>query len=157
MMPDQSLLLLFDEVRHKTLRLLQDVSEEQARWSPPGLANHILWHAGHCYVLVETLTLEATGGRPQIPAGWFEKFSWHSDPRAVTAEHWPPLAQVAAALARQHTRLRQMIAGLGDEQLAAAMPGNPRRTVRYAIIHGLHDEACHAGEIWLLRKLQHKG
>ena len=28
------------------------------------------------------------------------------------------------------------------------------RTVRYNILHGLHDEANHQGEMWLLHKLQ---
>jgi hypothetical protein len=58
-MSDQSLLLLLDEVRGKTVRLLQGVSEKEARWSPPGLHNHVLWHAGQSYVLVESLAMEA--------------------------------------------------------------------------------------------------
>src|SRR5271157_1534891 len=52
-MPDKCLLLLLDEVRAKTLRILKSVPAEHARWAPPGLHNTILWHAGHAYVLVE--------------------------------------------------------------------------------------------------------
>jgi len=88
---DQSLLLLLDEVRGKTLRLLQDVTGKDARWFPPGLHNHILWHAGHSYVLVESLAMEATGQQPDIPEGWFEMFSWKSDPARVAPDRWPPL------------------------------------------------------------------
>jgi len=152
-MSDRSLLLLLDEVRGKTLRLLQGVGEKEARWSPPGLHNHILWHAGHSYVLVESLTMEAVGQQPQIPDGWFEIFSWRSDPARVAADRWPPLSKVVAQLTQQHLRLRQVVEGLSDEQLSSPMLGNRNRTVRYAILHGLHDEACHSGEIWLLRKL----
>ena len=27
------------------------------------------------------------------------------------------------------------------------------QTVRRKIVHAIHDEACHSGEIWLLRKM----
>jgi hypothetical protein len=43
---DASLLTMFDEVRGKTLRLVQ-VEPRQALWTPPGTSNSILWHAGH--------------------------------------------------------------------------------------------------------------
>jgi hypothetical protein len=152
-MSDQSLLLLLDEVRGKTLRLLQGVTDQEAQRSPRGLHNHILWHAGHSYVLVESLAMEAIGNKPEIPEGWFDIFSWKSDPGRVAPDRWPPLAQVAARLAEQHLRLRQMIEPLSPEQLSSPISGNPSRTIRYAIVHGLHDEACHSGEIWLLRKL----
>lgn len=56
-MPDKCLLLLLDEVRAKTLRILKSVPAEHACWAPPGLQNTILWHAGHAYVLVEGLTM----------------------------------------------------------------------------------------------------
>jgi hypothetical protein len=152
-MPDQSLLLLLDEVRGKTLRRLQGVTDKEARWSPPDLQNRILWHAGHRFVLVESLTMEAVGDQPQFPEGWFEMFSWKSDPAKVAPDRWSPLAEVVVQLTDQHARLRQVIEGLSDEQLSSPLPGRGNRTVRYAILHGLHDEACHSGEIWLLRKL----
>jgi hypothetical protein len=152
-MSDQSLLLLLDEVRGKTLRLLHGLSEEEAQWAPPRLHNHILWHAGHSYVLVESLVMEARDDRPQIPDGWFDMFSWWSDPHRIVSDRWPPLAKVVAQLTQQHVRLRRVIERLTEEQLASPMPGNANRIVRYAIVHGLHDEACHSGEIWLLRKL----
>ena len=152
-MSDQSLLMLLDEVRGKTVRILRDVLDEESHWAPPGLHNHILWHAGHSYVLVESLAMEATGQQPDIPEGWFEMFSWKSDPARVPPDRWPPLARVVAQLTEQHLRLRQVIEGLGEEQLSGPVPGKTHRTVRSAIVHGLHDEACHSGEIWLLRKL----
>ena len=66
-MPDQSLLLLLDEVRGKTLRLLHAVTDQEAHWPPPELHNHILWHAGHSFVLVESLAMEAVGDLPADP------------------------------------------------------------------------------------------
>jgi DinB family protein len=153
-MPDKSLTVLLDEVRGKTLHLLQEVTRPQAVWAPPGLQNTILWHAGHSFMLAEWLTMKALGREPQLPEGWFEMFSWESRPALVASDRWPPLAEVITELKTQHLRLRHVIGALTDEELDRPSLSNPHRTVRSSIVHGLHDEACHSGEIYLLRKLQ---
>ena len=43
---------------------------------------------------------------------------------------------------------------LSPQQLSLVIDPARNRTVRYNILHGLHDEAGHQGEMWLLRKLQ---
>ena len=152
-MPDQTLLTLADEVRAKTLRRLDGVTEEAARFTA-GLSNSILWHAGHALMLVEHLCiLPATGGTPQYPQGWFEMFGWQSRPAAVPADAWPALAEVAEHLREQWRRLRSTIEPLAAADLARLIDASGGRTLRYSIVHGLHDEACHQGEIHLLRKL----
>jgi hypothetical protein len=156
-MPDDTLIMLLDEVRSKTLRFVQGVSDEEARWTPPDLHNSILWHAGHCYILAEWLALGAIGRNPEAPAHWFETFSWQSQPTRVSPVRWPSLDEVIARLADQHSRLRRVIGDLSEDQLFETAAGNPGRTVRFSILHALHDEACHCGEILLLRKLQGLG
>lgn len=152
-MPDQTLLLLLNDVRRKTLELLTGVSDRQARWAPPGLDNTILWHAGHSYILLEWLTAQALGREPQSPDGWFEMFSWQSRPETVPPDRWPPLQDVVRQLQHQHERLGAVIAVLTDEQLDEPVAGRLGHTARSFIVHALHDEACHGGEIWLLLKL----
>ena len=156
-MADPSLLLLLDEVRGKTVRLLETVAAEDATWAPPGLQNTILWHAGHSYFLLEWLANKALGRKARIPAGWFEMFSWDSLPGEIAADRWPPLAEVIAALNGQHERMRQTIGGLTSEELDQPSARNPAKAVRYDILHALHDEACHSGEIHLLHKLRAAG
>ena len=153
-MPDETLLLLLDEVRHRTLKLLDGLTDAQARWAPPGLHNSILWHAGHSYILLEWFTMQALGAQPACPEHWFETFSWASRPASVPADRWPPLEQVVQELRVQHGRIRKIVSNLSDEELASPSFHAPEQTVRYRIVHALHDEACHSGEIWLLRKLQ---
>jgi len=153
-MPDQSLMLLLDEVRGRTLRKLDSISSESTRWAPPGLQNTILWHAGHAYFLLEWLTMQALGRTPHIPDGWYEMFSWDSRPDEVPSGRWPSLTEVIPRLRDQHERMSRIIRGLSDEQLNQPAVGHPDHTVRNAILHALHDEACHSGEIHLLRKLQ---
>jgi hypothetical protein len=152
-MADRSLLLLWDEVRRKTLLLLEGVTDEQARWAPPGLANTILWHAGHCRVMVEWLVMPALGHQPQAPDGWFDMFSWDSRPARVPPDRWPRLAEVVEQLVAQHRRLRGLLRELSEAELDTEPAGRPGRSARYFITHAIHDEACHSGEIWLLRKM----
>ena len=149
-MPDESLILLAHEVRGKTLRLLDGVTDAEARFAPAGLNNTILWHAGHALAVVERLSVvPATGSAPAYPDGWFEIFGWKSEPATVT--RWPALSEVVERLREQLPRLARAIEVLSDGQLASILPNN--RTLRYSILHGLHDEAGHQGEIYLLRKM----
>ena len=151
-MPDETLLMLANEVRGKTLKLIDGIPEELARFAPRGLNNSILWHAGHAFTVVEHLSVAAATGRPpEHPAGWFEIFSWKSQPAAVT--QWPALSELVAKLRDQLQRLTAAVSALTPEQLAAIPDPARGRTVRYIVLHGLHDEANHQGEMWLLRKL----
>jgi hypothetical protein len=155
-MPDQTLLTLLEDVRHKTLHELEGLDDVHARWAPPGLQNSCVWHGGHAYVVTEFLTMKALGLEPVFPDHWLKMFSWESNPAHVKPESWPSLAEVTSALRSQLERMRALLAPLTAEQLDAPEPSNPARTVRYAIVHGLHDEARHSGEISLLRKLMRK-
>ena len=146
-MSDQSLLMLLDEVRHKTRSLLAGVTEQQSRWAPHGLQNTILWHAGHAYAVTEWLIMPALGRSPQAPQGWWELFGWDSRPADVPDDRWPRLPEILEQLDRQHLRLREILAALSSEQLTAPAPEEPDKPTRYFIVHALHDEACHAGEI----------
>jgi hypothetical protein len=149
----ETLLTLADEVRGKTLRLLDGVPPELAHFTA-GLSNSTLWHAGHALMLVEHLCImPATGGEPQYPAGWFEMFAWRSRPAAVPRESWPPLSEVVERLREQFARLRTTIGSLTPQDLSRLIDPSRNRTLRYSIVHGLHDEASHQGEIHLLRKL----
>ena len=51
-MPEESLLVLLDEARGKTLRLLNSVGKDGANWARPGLQNTILSHAGHAELVL---------------------------------------------------------------------------------------------------------
>jgi hypothetical protein len=151
-MPDETLILLANEIRGKTLRLLEGLTDEQARFSAPGLNNSILWNAGHALIVVEHLGNSAATGKPPVyPQGWFDKFSWTSKPATVT--HWPSVAEVTTALRDQLERLTAAIRALSEPQLAKIVDTQKNRTLRYSILHGLHDEAGHQGEMYLLKKM----
>jgi hypothetical protein len=155
-MPDETLMLLAREVRGKTLRLLDGIPDDLARFTG-GLSNSPLWHAGHSLVTVEHLSVApATGQPPQYPKGWFELFSWQSRPATIPRDAWPALSDVAGRLREQLERLTAAIETLKPEQLTRIVDPGKNRTLRFSILHGLHDEAGHQGEIHLLRKLHGK-
>jgi hypothetical protein len=152
---DDTLLMLAGEVRGKTLWLLEGVADEMAHFAAPGLSNTILWHAGHALVVAEHLGIMPATGQPSaLPEGWLEKFGWDSRPQVVT--QWPAISEVLAALHGQLPRLIAAIAALSPSQLDRVLGPPHAATLRYEIVHGLHDEANHQGEIWLLRKMYGK-
>ena len=152
-MSDQSVQVLFKEVRAKTLRRLRGLTSEAALCKPPGLRNSILWNAGHCYVIVESLLSRALGRSPNLPNGWLDMFGWRSDPGLVAPEEWPALGMVVAALRKQQQLFDELLAQVDVSRLTMPVDEESSRTARYLIVHALHDEACHSGEIWLMRKM----
>lgn len=152
---NETLLTLANEVRTKTLWLLDAVHDDMAHFAAPGLSNSILWHAGHVLVVVEHLAVApATGRLPQLPDGWFEIFGWGSNP--ISVKHWPAVAEIKETLREQLPRLTGAIAALSPDQLAQVHDQANGTTLHYDILHALHDEANHQGEIWVLRKMQAK-
>lgn len=160
-MADATLVALFEEIRGTLLRTLQNVDPRGALWTPTGLANHTVWHAGHAYVVVECLVCGSLGKEPQLPTGWFELFSWESRPGTIPSERFPRLAEVVTKLEAQTARMRTLLASLGEIDLKGRAVDQPDQTVRQVIVHALQDEASHKGEIRLLRKmfalLSHQG
>jgi hypothetical protein len=154
-MADETLILLADEVRSKTLKLIKGLSDADSLFHAPHLTNPILWHAGHALIVVEHLCVAAATKSPPIyPAGWFETFSWMSKPAMVTK--WPSVEEVAGRLSEQLERLKSAISTLSEVRLDEIIDAPRNRTLRYSILHGLHDEANHQGEMHLLKKLAAK-
>ena len=151
-MSDATLTELTKEVRWKTLKLLENVDDAQATFAPPGTTNTVLWNAGHSLVVVEHLSFAVTQlGAAQFPADWGDMFT-RKDPAAIKA--WPKLSEVVAKLIDQRTRLLAVIDSLTVDQLDRIVGDPPRnRTLRGMIVHGLHDESGHQGEIHMIKKL----
>jgi hypothetical protein len=151
-MADETLLTLAQDVRGLTLRMLDGLSESDAQFHPPGLKNTILWNAGHALVVVEHLSVAPLSDKRAAadPPGYFETFSWKSDPAKVTS--WPALAEVRGHLNNQLTRLLHLIRQ-ADTAALARVVDQQGRTVRHSVVHGLHDEAVHQGQIYLMRKM----
>jgi len=148
-----SLLILLDEVRGKTLQILEAARDEWLTWAPPGTQNHIAWHAGHCAWVTDVLITNPITGKEELPTTWAATFGQHGTPPAMTTS-WPARTDLLRRLRDQHARLRQLLSPLTDEQLFAPPRqwGGPR-PLAYFVTHALHDEANHQGEMYLLLKM----
>jgi len=160
-MADASLLVVLDEARKKTLRVVDGITRKHALWTPPGERNHILWNTGHIYCMVERVTTAALTGITEVPESlpenWWTMFGWNSQPDQIDREAWPNPSEIVEQLYEQHHRLRHYLASIPEHELASAPDGkqasSESKTTRGLILHALHDESFHAGQIWLLRKL----
>jgi hypothetical protein len=145
------------EVRSKTLQLLDYAPAEKLTWAPPGTSNSILWHAGHAVWLQDVLCLAIATGKSELPDGWAAVFGMGSRPHRQ--KEWPAREEVRRQLKLQLPRLVDVIGRLTAEELAA-LPrfghSGDDRTLQECIVHGLHDEANHQGEMYLLLKMATK-
>jgi hypothetical protein len=152
----QMLIVIFDEARSKTLRLLEQTPDEWLLWAPPGTQNHICWHGGHILWVADVLITVPITSKSELPAGWEMTFGQHGLPPSQTRD-WPAKSELIARLAEQQKRIRSLLGGLSDERLAAAPGGGAPvkgNSLARWIAHGIHDEANHQGEMYLLMKLQ---
>jgi hypothetical protein len=133
------------QIRHHTLELLKATPDEWLLWAPQGTSNHVLWHAGHALWLQDVLCLQPITGSSQLPAGWADSFGQHCRP-VDTTQNWPARNVVQQLLQQQLVHMLQVFRERAQPLADAAMAQQ--------VIHGLHDEARHQGEMYLLLKLR---
>ncbi len=148
------LIPLANSIRGDTRRYLSSCPTGHLTWSPPGTSNHLLWHAGHALWLQDVLGLEPMTGKSYLPSGWRELFGQHSRPLAAAVD-WPTPAEVDALLARQLELWVEAVRQTPEARWTDRQR-NPRNgwPLLPGVLHGLHDEAKHQGEMYLLLKMQ---
>jgi len=143
------------QVRGGTIQMLTGAQPQWLTWAPPGTSNHLLWHAGHAVWLQDVLCLQPITGRSSLPAGWAETFGMNCRPVRTTTE-WPSVARLQSLLGEKLERILEALQQMNDAALGKV--ANARGdTLAARIIHGLHDEAKHQGEMYLLLKLCRAG
>ena len=100
--------------------------------------------------------MELITGRSELPAGWAETFGMDCRPVSET-KNWPSRAEIERLLRQQALRLIKLLGELPPERLAIPAGSDGSRTLASRILHGLHDEARHQGEVYLLLKMSRAG
>ena len=141
------------QVRGDTIQILEAAQPEWLDYAPPGTSNHILWHAGHALWAQDVLCVRLLSGCEELPAGWEKTFGMDCEPVNQT-EDWPSRDGLRDLLKSQLSRVLYLLAITPDSRLAeTADPVRGPAAVSDRIIHGLHDEAKHSGEMYLILKL----
>lgn len=143
---------LVRQVRGDTLQVLDAAQADWLTWAPPGTSNHILWHAGHALWLQDLMCVELLSGRSELSEGWVVTFGANSQPGTI--HEWPSRGEVRSLLQAQLGRMLELLDETPDELLSETPTRfRDNRTTLGWIVHGLHDEAKHNGEMYLLWKL----
>jgi hypothetical protein len=140
------------QVRGDTLQVLDEAQAEWLTWAPAGTSNHTLWHAGHGLWRQDLMCVELLSGPSEWPESWAETFGIESRP--TTIDEWPSRDEVRSRLQTQFGRMLELVDETPDGVLSetpTAFWGN--RTAFRWIVYGLHDEAKHCGEMYVLSKL----
>ena len=154
----EQLLDQLDAVRAFTKAFLEDLSDEEWFWQPPGLATHIAWQVGHLTIAEYGLCLhQVRGGNPDdasfLPERLKHEYGIGSTP-APGADRNLPLDEMRTAFEEVHRRTLTELATVTDDQLAEPVK-RPRpmfRTKGESIWWSSHHECVHAGQIALLRR-----
>lgn len=134
------------QVRSETLQILNAAHPSWLTFAPKGTSNHILWHAGHALWLQDRLCIHTLTGHGELPDGWEIRFGMNCQPVNQTRD-WPSREHVSQLLEQQLERILAILETVERDRL---------RIATERIIHGLHDEAQHSGEMYLLLKICRK-
>jgi hypothetical protein len=94
--------------RNQTLKQLDGVSEVMASRIPEKFRNHILWQAGHIYLVQERFAFLIHGFGAQLPESFMERFATGTTP--LSWQETPPaLSEVTDMLRKQQPRIQQAL------------------------------------------------
>jgi hypothetical protein len=143
---------LANQVRRDTLGLLESAPAELLPWCPPGTRNHLLWHAGHALWLQDHFGVHPLAGMSELPAGWDQLFASGCDP-TDPPHPWPEKQTLHQMLNSQHHRIHELLTAAEQDRWPDSL-ATPEARSRFTtqLIHGLHDEARHQGEMYLILK-----
>ena len=146
-----TLLEMLKQIRGFTIHLLENTNPDWVTWSPDGTSNHMIWHAGHAIWVEDLLCVKRLQGDSYlVDDAWTSKFGQHCDPVSEQTD-WPTVDEMKNALLDQQAKMTELIEGMTPEQLVIDSENN--RDLVGGMIHAMHDESKHQGEMYLLHKL----
>jgi hypothetical protein len=140
-------------------KAMADVDESKMYHQPhPGM-NTPAWVIGHLCVVADYAAKLLEKPRA-CPKEWHQSFGMGSDPAKPAAT--PTKAELLACLESQHARVSEMVAGLTEEQLAAAQPFEVVRsmfpTVGELLLHMMTTHPMlHLGQLSAWRRIMGLG
>ncbi len=144
--------------RNATLKLVNDLTDDQLTIQPAPKTNHPAWVLGHL-LLVDCSFLSLIGGTPPtLDANWKDIYGNGSTPVADKSKY-KPKAWYLEQLAKVRADILKRLASITPEELAKPHPDPARRerfpTVGHTIfMYGTWHEGYHAGQLSTWRRVQ---
>ena len=105
---------------------LDDLTNEEAMRRPHAACNHINWQVGHLIASDYMMCNGCISGCvPALPEGFAEKYSKETA-ASDNADDFVPKDKLMELYRNQRAAIKEVLAGLSDEQLAADAPENMR-------------------------------
>lgn len=145
--------------RTYTLRLIDDVAEEDWFRQVSSCPTHLAWQVGHLAMAQYALTMLRIRGKEREDEGllskaFFRSFQKGTAPKFDPAEY-PTVSEILATLARVHEASLEELALQTDETLDVKLP-EPHAvfdTKLGSVFFCAAHEMLHAGQIGLLRRV----
>ena len=154
----QKLLERLRIVRSFTGEFLQDLTDDEWYWEPPGVTTHVAWQVGHLAIAEYGLCLNVVRGKQPsdealIPDRLKRGYSKGSTPLSGPDPELP-LDQLRQVFADIHRQTLSELAEFSDEQLEQPVEKQHRMytTKLEAATFAVNHEFLHAGQIALLRR-----
>lgn len=148
--------------RKYTLKLLEDLSDDDWFWTPDQYPTHIAWQVGHLAMAQYGLTLFRQRGRADVDSdlmsGKFRKlFMKGSEPKPDRLAY-PEPTEIRQVLDRVHQQMRNEIGGFDGPELDEPVDApHAAFATRYgSILFAGDHEMLHAGQMGMLRRLMGK-
>ena len=144
--------------RKYTHQFLDDLSDDEWFWTPPGFVTHIAWQVAHIAASQYGLCLFRLRGRTAedeqlIPQDFWDNFKIGSTPVAG-AENNPPLATIKGVFDNMQAQVLSELADKTDAEVDIPLekPHPAFSTVLGGIEYSPMHELIHVGQITLLRR-----
>jgi hypothetical protein len=108
---DQMVSFIFKQLqfaRNQTLKALDGVSESVATRIPDNFKNHILWQAGHIYLVQERFAFLVHQIDGELPESYMALFAPGTSPQSWSGEP-PALTEVINLLEKQQQRIQEVL------------------------------------------------
>ncbi|WP_019637982.1 DinB family protein [Paenibacillus fonticola] len=142
-------------IRSQTLKIVQDLSEEQADIIPAAFRNNIRWNLGHIALVQDVFAFQLNGRPSLIPAEYRKFFGNGTSPENWT-EDVPKFAEIAEVLEQQPKQIASILTGKLDERVSkpyTTSSGFTLDTIEGFLNFCLYHEGMHFSVIKIYKKL----
>lgn len=144
-----------------TLKMLEDLTDEDWFWAPPEYPTHIAWQVGHIAMSEYGLTMFQQRGRltedRELMSGKYRKLFLRGTEPNLDQAAYPSPSEILEVLDRVHQQMRIEVPTFEDILDEEVGPPHAAYATKYgALLFTSNHEMLHAGQIGMLRRLMGK-